>query len=415
MKGLKCRSTSSLLTALLFGLLGSFFSVLLGLSFGSHPVSAYMFTGSHGTSNISSGYIYVSDSPSGANVAQGNFTIYAGTGTYYASGNINPYLVNICFKTSDAIPYNSLMNFTVSMGRDSGLHPIQDFVGFVGDNYMSIVEQDIEEYSEGMVANITAVNMGGANRDFCLGTKNRSYIGKLNTSSGVFVNVSKVTYIGVTDGQTLLNTLNNVTVNLDAIQADTQTSRNHLNDIKLSLQALNIDGIISSQEKNTTAINNLKDLQQQASQQAHSDAEAQLEESKKQTEAINETKDFVTNTETPEAGDIANEGSLPSVGLLPSGPLDSILTLPLNIANSILNSLGGNCTPIVAPLPYVDQNLTFPCMGETIYRGDFAPLEFLIGGPIAAVMLFYYFKHLYKKVDRAVSLESTDEDEWGIL
>lgn len=149
--------------------------------------------------------------------------------------------------------------------------------------------------------------------------------------------------------------------------------------------------------------------------QSHQDAQKQLEETKKQTDAINETKDFITDTKEPDAGDIANSDSMPSVGLLPPGPLDSILTLPLNIANSILSSLGGSCSAIVAPLPFVDKDITFPCMGDTIYKGDFAPLELLIGGPIAAVILFYYFKHLYKKVDRAVSLETTDEDEWGIL
>jgi len=149
--------------------------------------------------------------------------------------------------------------------------------------------------------------------------------------------------------------------------------------------------------------------------QSHADAQKQLEESKKQTEAINETKDFITDTSEPSAGDIATSESLPSIGLLPAGPIDSILLLPLNIMNSISSSLGGSCSPITAPLPFVDQNLTFPCFGDTIYKGDFAPLVNILGGVASAFILFGYFKHLYKKVDRAVSLETTEEDEWGVL
>lgn len=149
--------------------------------------------------------------------------------------------------------------------------------------------------------------------------------------------------------------------------------------------------------------------------QQHEDAQAALNESKKQTDIAEEQKNFVTSTDTPEASDIANSDSLPSVGLLPSGPLDSLLLLPLNIMNSIFSSLGGSCSPVVAPLPYVDQDVTFPCFGDTIYKGSFAPLNILIGSVGSALILFYYFKHLYKKVDRATSLETTDDDEWGIL
>lgn len=159
----------------------------------------------------------------------------------------------------------------------------------------------------------------------------------------------------------------------------------------------------------------VENLIKQGNEQAHQDSQAQLQESKKQTEIAEEQKNFVTDTSTPNASDIANSDSLPSVGLLPSGPLDSLLLLPLNIMNSIFSSLGGSCSPVVAPLPYVDQDVTFPCFGDTIYKGDFAPLNVLIGSVGSALILFYYFKHLYKKVDRATSLETTDDDEWGIL
>lgn len=142
----------------------------------------------------------------------------------------------------------------------------------------------------------------------------------------------------------------------------------------------------------------------------------QLAESQKQTEIMSKTSDFVTDTSTPDASDIANADTLPSVGLLPAGPIDSLLLLPLNIMNSITSSLGGTCSPVIAPLPFSSgQNITFPCFGDTIYKGDFSILANLIGPVGAAFILYSYFKHLYKKVDRATSLETSDEDEWGIL
>lgn len=144
-------------------------------------------------------------------------------------------------------------------------------------------------------------------------------------------------------------------------------------------------------------------------------AQDSLAQQEKQTELQQQQTDFVTSTETPDADSIATADSLPSVGLLPAGPVDSILLLPANIMNSILSSLGGSCTPVVAPLPFVNTNITFPCFGDTIYKGSFAPLVNIVGGVASALLLYSYFKHLYKKVDRAISLETTDEDEWGVL
>lgn len=140
-----------------------------------------------------------------------------------------------------------------------------------------------------------------------------------------------------------------------------------------------------------------------------------IDQNNKQNDILQGTHDFITDSSTPNPGDIATSDSLPSVGMLPPGPLDSILLLPLNIMNSITSSLGGSCTPIVAPLPFVGKNIEFPCFGDTIYKGEFAPLSNLVGVVASAFILYGYLKHLYKKVDRATSLESNDEDEWGVL
>lgn len=191
-----------------------------------------------------------------------------------------------------------------------------------------------------------------------------------------------------------------------------------------------VQGMQSYQQATTNAVNSLKESQhadnqailqqqQQQTQAVREQTEAvkdQTEAVKEQTEAVNKGVDFITDDTQPSASDIASSDSIPSVGLLPAGPLDSILLLPLNLMNSILSSLGGNCSPVVAPVPFLEgKNLTLPCFGDTLYSGDFAPLEALFGLPASAVILYYYFKHLYKKVDRAISLETNDEDEWGVL
>lgn len=157
-------------------------------------------------------------------------------------------------------------------------------------------------------------------------------------------------------------------------------------------------------------------------QQAHQDSQAQLQEQQKQTaEAEKQTaiqeeqKNFVTDTSTPDASDIANSDSIPSSGLLPDGPLDSLLLLPVNMLNSIIQSLGGTCSPIDVPVPFVDDKITFPCFNTSVYQGSFEVAANIVGGVGSAFMLYGYFKYLYSKIDRAVSLDSTEKDEWGIM
>lgn len=216
-------------------------------------------------------------------------------------------------------------------------------------------------------------------------------------SNGIGIEIQSVYIYGAVSNTTNVNVDQSGVIN--SIKSQTSAIEATTNAVNKSTEAMN---------NNTQAVNN-------AANQAHQDSQAQLDESKKQTEAMEQTKDFVTSTEQPDASDIASSDSLPSVGMLPAGPLDSILLLPFNLMNSILSSLGGNCHPISAPLPFVEKSITFPCFGDTIYKGDFEPLVNVVGFTASAFLLYGYFKQLYKKVDRAISLDTTEDDEWGVL
>lgn len=124
-----------------------------------------------------------------------------------------------------------------------------------------------------------------------------------------------------------------------------------------------------------------------------------------------ETYDYLTD-ETEPSSDISSLGNVQ--GLLPAGPVDSLLNIPFKFLSVVNSSFGGVCKPLEGPFVY-DSTLTLPCFSEVFY--DEVPpllLNFLSLIP-ASWILISYFKHLYKKVNRAVSMETNADDEWGVL
>lgn len=125
----------------------------------------------------------------------------------------------------------------------------------------------------------------------------------------------------------------------------------------------------------------------------------------------NEIKGFLKDNSSPNV----DTSKLPAVGILPAGPLDSLLGLPITIMTSISNSLSGSCQSVNLILPIIGGNLTLPCFDSVFYQGEFSILANLIGLAASAIILFNYLKHLYDKVDRAISLETSSDDTWGLL
>lgn len=124
-----------------------------------------------------------------------------------------------------------------------------------------------------------------------------------------------------------------------------------------------------------------------------------------------EIKDYITDDSEPDS-DISSLGNVQ--GLLPPGPVDSLLNIPLKALSIIVSSLGDNCVPLTGKFVY-DSTITIACFSDSFY--DHVPDDLMIFINLipAGFILIYYFKHLYKKVDRAVSMETTADDEWGVL
>lgn len=103
-------------------------------------------------------------------------------------------------------------------------------------------------------------------------------------------------------------------------------------------------------------------------------------------------------------------------GLFPEGPVDSLLTIPFKFLSVIVSSLSGSCVPFTCNFVY-DTTLTLPCFDAVLWNSsnvDSNLLNYLSLIP-SAFILILYFKHLYKKVERATSMETTTDDEWGCV
>ena len=128
-------------------------------------------------------------------------------------------------------------------------------------------------------------------------------------------------------------------------------------------------------------------------------------------EKLDEINDYLTD-DTPPDSDISGLGNVS--GLLPPGPLDSLLNIPFQFLSILTSSMSGTCVPLTGDFVW-GSKITLPCFDEIIYGKINSTLMNFISLIPASFILINYFKHLYKKVERAVSLESTSDDEWGCI
>lgn len=119
----------------------------------------------------------------------------------------------------------------------------------------------------------------------------------------------------------------------------------------------------------------------------------------------------LTDSSAPNTSGLEN-----SAGWLPAGPLDSVLNLPLSLFNALTTNLNKSCNPINIPLPYVNKNITLPCI-NTLYN-QIGITSFLswIGVIVSGLMLYTYLLKLYKWIEDRISLNETHNvDSWGGL
>lgn len=128
---------------------------------------------------------------------------------------------------------------------------------------------------------------------------------------------------------------------------------------------------------------------------------------------LGEMNDFLQD-DTPASTDDVDIDSLGTVdGLLPEGPVDSLLNIPFTFLSVLTSSMGGVCVPITGTFVF-DSTLSIPCFDSFYDEVPDYLMNFINLIP-AGFILIMYFKHLYKKVERAVSLQTTTDDEWGVI
>lgn len=119
----------------------------------------------------------------------------------------------------------------------------------------------------------------------------------------------------------------------------------------------------------------------------------------------------LTDDSSPDTSGLAD-----SAGWLPPGPLDSVLNLPLSLFNSLTTNLNKSCSPISIPLPYVNKNLTIPCINSLYDKIGISTFINWLGVIVSGLMLYTYLLKLYKWIEDRISLNETHSvDNWGGL
>lgn len=136
-----------------------------------------------------------------------------------------------------------------------------------------------------------------------------------------------------------------------------------------------------------------------------------VESNKELNESIKDTNDIL-NDDTPPESDISALGNVQ--GLLPPGPVDSLLNIPFEFLSVLTTSFGGVCVPLSGTFVF-DSTLTLPCFSDVFYDNVPSFLMNFINLIPSGFILIQYFKHLYKKVDRAMNMNANADDEWGVL
>lgn len=135
------------------------------------------------------------------------------------------------------------------------------------------------------------------------------------------------------------------------------------------------------------------------------------EKEQEQLEQQKETNDYLMDDTEP-SSDISSLGNVS--GLLPPGPLDSLLNIPFKFLSVLTSSLGDVCVPLSGEF-IEGATLTLPCFGDVFYSEVPDNLMIFINLIPSCFILINYFKHLYKKVERATSMNSSTDDEWGVI
>lgn len=201
------------------------------------------------------------------------------------------------------------------------------------------------------------------------------------------INASSVTLFSNTDYNVYMRLLHfGITedIPLSDLMFDNQTTQTSiLNDI---LSSINSDSSINQQIKENTE----KQLEEQ---------KKQLEEQKKTNETL---KDDNIDKAQDSAGGFFNDFTTDTHGLT------AVITAPLSLIESITSSA---CSPLVIPLPYVDKDLTLPCMSN-IYSNYFSSFLSIYQIITFGIVAYWVLVRIFNLVK---DFKNPDHDEIEVL
>lgn len=169
------------------------------------------------------------------------------------------------------------------------------------------------------------------------------------------------------------------------------------------------DLILDEQTTQTSILNDiLSSIKSDGSinQQIKENIEKQLEEQKKQLEEQKKTNETLKDDNIDKAQDSA--GGFFNDFTTDTHGLTAVITAPLSLIESITSSA---CSPLVIPLPYVDKDLTLPCMSNIYsnYFGSFLSIYQIITFGIVAYWVLIRIFNLVK------DFKNPDHDEIEVL
>ena len=160
-----------------------------------------------------------------------------------------------------------------------------------------------------------------------------------------------------------------------------------------------------------SVIQNLK--QQQISEKTNTYLQQQINEQQQTNNKLDQTNDkldSILDNSNPDLGGLTNSSTW-----LPQGPVDSIIMLPLNFINTIIDKLSGTCSPVNLPIPFMQNKyIVLPCL-NTIFENieGFSTLFNLVGVIGSVYLLYNYFIRFYKWVDDTLSFRENTWQDWG--
>nr|DAP86389.1 MAG TPA: hypothetical protein [Inoviridae sp.] len=169
------------------------------------------------------------------------------------------------------------------------------------------------------------------------------------------------------------------------------------------------DLILDEQTTQTSILNDiLSSIKSDSSmnQQIKENIEKQLEEQKKQLEEQKKTNETLKDDNIDKAQDSA--GGFFNDFTTDTHGLTAIITAPLSLISNITSS---SCSPLVLPLPYVDKDLTLPCMRD-IYSSFFGSFLSIYQVITFGVVAYWVCVRIFNLVK---DFKNPDHDEIEVL